>query len=114
MAAETGGRTRCRRSNRSTPPQPLPRAPVADSTPIAHSQHLGLHREKDAAWPELGRRSFLLLKSSGGKILPPPRTPPDWRNPWPGERWLCQVSGCALFPLYVDSSPEGLSLEIPG
>lgn len=68
MAAETGGRTRCRGPNRSTPPQPLPRAPVADSTPTAHSPHLGLHGERDAARPELGRRSFLLPKNPGGRF----------------------------------------------
>lgn len=58
------GRNQCGGPNRSTPPQPLPRAPAADSTPIAHSRHLGLQEERDAARP--GRRSFLLPKRPRG------------------------------------------------
>lgn len=59
------GRNQCLGPNRSTPPQPLPRSPVADSTPIAYSRHLGLHGEGDAARPELERRSYLLPKLLG-------------------------------------------------
>lgn len=87
-----GGRNQCWWGpNRSTPPQPLLRAPAADSTPIVHSQHLGLRKERDPARPESGRRSSLLPKRPGGGILLPPRTEPDRRNPWPGKQRQQQV-----------------------